>query len=135
MVSDDASTDETVEVLERFRDVAPFPVHIEVAPENLGYSSNFEKAVDLCTGDLIFLCDQDDVWYPPKLATIEGFFVRSPETLLVISDMDLADGDLNVSGRTQLAQYLGAGAATRALRRRMLHGLSILSAGSCPPVA
>ncbi|MEO6630423.1 MAG: glycosyltransferase, partial [Mucilaginibacter sp.] len=35
--------------------------------ENLGFTGNFERAVKLCSGELIALCDQDDVWLPGKI--------------------------------------------------------------------
>ena len=34
---------------------------------NLGYRLNFKKAMELCSGDYIFLCDQDDIWLPNKV--------------------------------------------------------------------
>ncbi|MEJ1230392.1 MAG: hypothetical protein WDM88_06825 [Galbitalea sp.] len=30
----------------------------------LGVTRNFERAVAACVGDLIALCDHDDVWHP-----------------------------------------------------------------------
>lgn len=33
-----------------------------------GYIPNTQNAISLCTGEIIVLCDQDDVWFPDKLA-------------------------------------------------------------------
>src|SRR4051794_15860948 len=68
IVCDDRSTDETVAIVQKFADSAPFRVRLHVNEENLGSTKNFERAVSLCEGDLIALCDQDDVWLPEARA-------------------------------------------------------------------
>src|SRR4051812_29809463 len=67
VVSDDGSTDDTVDILEAFAETAPFPVRISVNRENLGFTRNFERAILGCGGDIIYICDQDDVWFPNKI--------------------------------------------------------------------
>lgn len=71
VIIDDASTDSTLAIARRFAASAPFPVVIEVNDANLGSTPTFERAIRLCRGDVIALCDQDDVWLPTKLARIE----------------------------------------------------------------
>ncbi|HIE59179.1 MAG TPA: glycosyltransferase, partial [Hydrogenothermaceae bacterium] len=61
VVCDDVSKDETVAILEAFQKVAPFEVQIIKNETNLGYTKNFEKALSLCSGDIVFFSDQDDV--------------------------------------------------------------------------
>ena len=58
---DDRSCDSTMEILQEFRERVSFPVHIHQNEENLGSTKNFEKAIKLCSGDIIALCDQADV--------------------------------------------------------------------------
>ena len=41
---------------------------------NLGVTKNFEKAISLCTGDIIFLCDQDDIWESDKVEKMSKSF-------------------------------------------------------------
>ncbi|HEY8781614.1 MAG TPA: glycosyltransferase family 2 protein [Mucilaginibacter sp.] len=66
IVVDDCSTDETYEVLSGY--AAKYPqFKIYKNEKNLGFAANFEKAVGLCTGALIALCDQDDLWRPQKI--------------------------------------------------------------------
>src|SRR5215207_2518174 len=67
VVCDDRSTDRTVPIVEDFAKRAPFRVELVINETNLGSTRNFEKAIGLCTGDIIFLADQDDVWLPEKL--------------------------------------------------------------------
>jgi glycosyltransferase involved in cell wall biosynthesis len=91
VVCDDGSTDETVEILERFARRAPFVVRLEINPKNLGSTKNFEKAISLCRGEIIALADQDDVWYPNKLDLMQSTFLGRPSVGVVFSDADVID--------------------------------------------
>ena len=62
IVCDDGSSDNTIKILEKFSLNAPFDVKIYQNESNLGFTKNFENALSKCTGDLIFLSDQDDIW-------------------------------------------------------------------------
>lgn len=99
IICDDVSSDDTVLIIKRFATSAPFPVRLEVNSQNLGSTNNFEKAISLCEGRLIALADQDDVWLPHKLETIEACFQRAPTVGLVFSDAELVDEDLRPLGR------------------------------------
>ncbi len=91
VVTDDGSTDETMALLADFARTAPFPVHVHANPARLGYAENFFRACSLCTGELIALCDQDDVWMEPKLATCAGYFT-DPDVTMVIHAAEIWDG-------------------------------------------
>ena len=109
VVCDDRSTDATIAVLEDFARTAPFAVRIEVNPENLGHERNFGKAIDLCTGNLIFLADQDDRWNADRHHRIEAEFAAHPTALLIVNDVMITDGELNPLGRTVMGQMKAAG--------------------------
>jgi glycosyltransferase involved in cell wall biosynthesis len=98
VVRDDASEDDTAAVVHDFAARAPFPVRFERNTERLGSTRNFDGAIAACTGDLIALADQDDVWRPDKLSTIERCFHDNPGVGLVFSDADLVDAALNPIG-------------------------------------
>ncbi len=71
VVCDDSSTDKhTREMVEAFARRAPFAVRLFVNKQNLGSKRSFELAIRRCRGEIIFLCDQDDVWREDKLAVI-----------------------------------------------------------------
>jgi glycosyltransferase involved in cell wall biosynthesis len=89
IVCDDQSTDRTLEQLRDFSGRAPFPVEIHVNPARLGSRRNFELAIGRCRGDVIALCDHDDLWKPSKLSRIEAAFRERPDRGLVISDAEL----------------------------------------------
>ncbi|WP_106916899.1 glycosyltransferase [Chryseobacterium aurantiacum] len=74
IICDDGSTDDTLKILSDYADRYPTIIKVYLNPENLGYVGNFEKAMNLCSGDLVFLCDQDDRWYSQKIETITEIF-------------------------------------------------------------
>jgi hypothetical protein len=98
VVRDDVSEDDTAVVVQAFAARAPFPVRFERNTDRLGSTRNFDGAIAACTGDLIALSDQDDVWRPDKLSTIEQCFRDNPGVGLVFSDADLVDAALNPIG-------------------------------------
>jgi len=91
VVCDDGSTDATLEILEDFQKESPFPVRIYRNEKNLGPTKNFEKAIRLCSGDIIALSDQDDVWLPEKLEILEKALKEHPEAGYVFSDALVVD--------------------------------------------
>jgi glycosyltransferase involved in cell wall biosynthesis len=91
VVCDDRSTDKTVQLLESFANVAPFPVRIHVNPVNLGSTANFERAMRLCAGTLIAFCDQDDVWHSTRLSECASALEDDPRLGLVFSNAQLID--------------------------------------------
>jgi glycosyltransferase involved in cell wall biosynthesis len=93
VVCDDGSSDASVEILREFAGRARFPVHIVSNERNLGSTKNFEKAISLCTGDFIALCDQDDQWLPHKLSRLSEVLAKDESMGGVFSDADLVDAD------------------------------------------
>ena len=91
VVCDDCSTDATRAILSEFSASAPFPVRLHFNEQNLGSTKNFERAIDHCLGDLIALCDQDDVWLPGKLVALEAEFDRAPNVGLIFTDAEVID--------------------------------------------
>lgn len=69
VVSDDSSSDDTVEIARQFARVAGFEVKVDAHSKLGNYNENFVRAIGQCTGDIVALCDQDDVWSQNKLAT------------------------------------------------------------------
>lgn len=94
VVRDDASTDATPALLGTLSQPARargIQVRYTRNPRNLGYVANFEAALRDATGDVVFLCDQDDAWHADKLAVMTHEFERRPELLLVCGDARRVD--------------------------------------------
>ncbi len=92
VVCDDCSLDDTVTILEGFAERAPFSVRIWANNPNIGSTKNFEKAISLCSGDIIFLSDQDDIWMTNKIEKVTNEFDRDDKVGMVFSDVELVDG-------------------------------------------
>ena len=99
VVSDDGSTDGTLDVLQQFAETAPFPVHIYRNERTLGYRDNFLKAAQLTSSPWIAFSDQDDVWLEGKLETVCHTIRETPGVTLVTHSADLVDADLSPTGR------------------------------------
>jgi glycosyltransferase involved in cell wall biosynthesis len=123
VVSDDASTDRSVELVREFARRAPFPVRLLLNAENLGCTKNFERAIKACTGDLIFISDWDDVWRSEKLRTIERAFRNSPNVGVVISDWQTVDENLRPAREVDESIFL------RRLRRNPWCSIGSLADG------
>jgi glycosyltransferase involved in cell wall biosynthesis len=135
IVSDDASTDGTMGIVERFASQAPFQVRADVNTEQLGYTKNFEKAILICNGEIIFLADQDDVWHPEKLRTQLALFDALPRVGAVFTDADLVDKRLMPKGQSlwesvgfdasQQKRFAGGEAFDLLLRRNVVTGTTM----------
>jgi len=84
VICDDASSDGSMRIVEDFAKNAPFVVRIFKNPKNLGYIKNFEKAIGLCSMDIIFLCDQDDYWESEKINKVLDVFDTEEEVGIVL---------------------------------------------------
>ncbi len=69
IICDDCSNDNTLEILERYAK-NDHRIKIYVNEKNLGFNKNFQKAIGLCEGVYIALCDQDDIWLPNHLKVL-----------------------------------------------------------------
>lgn len=93
IICDDASTDGTVAVIKQFSG----PVQLHINPVRLGVTKNFEKAISHCTGEIIFLCDQDDVWHRQKVETLLAR-LQLPGTALAFSNAAVVRENLSPAG-------------------------------------
>ncbi|WP_010203471.1 glycosyltransferase family 2 protein [Salinibacterium sp. PAMC 21357] len=110
VVSDDASKDDTIA---RTRAIAARYPAVELTVfENtppLGVTKNFEQAIRACSGSLIALSDQDDVWHQGRLALFVQEFAAHPAVALIHSDARLVDSEGSPLGHT-LSRALGVSA-------------------------
>jgi glycosyltransferase involved in cell wall biosynthesis len=93
VVCEDASSDATLNILETFKQLAPFEVRIYANDSNLGYVKNFEQAISRCNGEIILCSDQDDIWYRDRVERSVAVFRDNPDCGYVFSDAGLIDGD------------------------------------------
>jgi glycosyltransferase involved in cell wall biosynthesis len=92
IIVDDGSKDRTVQVV---KDTYGNRIKVYVNEKNLGVIKSFEKAISLATGDILFLCDQDDIWDDIKVEEVLGAFTQKHADL-VVHDAYVVDGELNI---------------------------------------
>lgn len=94
VIVDDCSTDGTVEMIHEYmRKYPQSNIRFFANETNLGYKKNFYKAMSLCEGDIIFLCDQDDIWKENKVDILTGLLESNSDMGLVSSSFIQIDGD------------------------------------------
>lgn len=96
VIFDDGSSDETAAIVENFAQGVSFPVKFFRNATNLGSTRNFEQAMQQCQGEIIALCDQDDLWAPEKLARLMAVLKAEPAIAGVFSNAHLIDDAGNV---------------------------------------
>ena len=100
VISDDCSTDRTIELIKKATTGAPFPVRIFRNARNLGMTRNFENAITQATGDIILPSDWDDYWMPDRIAATAAVFAEERDVVLVYCDAELTDNALRPNGTT-----------------------------------
>ncbi len=93
IVSDDYPGGKTRGVVQKFINRDKRIKYIE--GEGKGVVKNFENAMKASDGDIIFLCDQDDVWIPDKVNSVIKEFHSGAD--LVLHDASVTDGKLNIT--------------------------------------
>ena len=96
VICDDGSTDKTVQKANDFLKEHFQEYRIIENQQNLGFRKNFEKAIGITQGEIIFLCDQDDVWKKDKVEKMVEAFQVNNKCLMVFSDAELVDEKLNI---------------------------------------
>jgi len=99
IVCDDCSTDETIAILKEYALNHPGLFFIHQNEKNLRSVKNFEKAISLCTGDFIFLSDQDDIWVADKAADFLDYFEKHPKISVLASNGYCIDGKSEILER------------------------------------
>lgn len=100
IVSDDCSTDKTLEILKEYSRVYK-NIYVTINKGQHGVAGNFENALNVTEANYVILCDQDDVWNPHKLEVLyEGItkIENGDDNIpcVFFSDLEIVDDKLNV---------------------------------------
>jgi glycosyltransferase involved in cell wall biosynthesis len=88
VIVDDMSLDDTIAIIERLQDKR---IHIVRQDSNRGVIQTFGHALKEAKGEILFLCDQDDVWRSDKVAECLKIFMDRPDITMVISNVQIID--------------------------------------------
>lgn len=95
IICDDNSTDKTIQIIEKIQLNCPDKILLFKNKVTLGSNKNFEKAITICSGDYIFLSDQDDIWKSNKVENTINCFRENQSLEGVFSNADLIDDEGN----------------------------------------
>lgn len=101
IVSDDSSTDGTLEILDEFSRKFDNKVQI-YQNKNGGAKNNFFSMLKYVKHEYIMFCDQDDIWLSNKLSVMINIMMKTEQNLglctpiLVASDLKVVDSELNI---------------------------------------
>ncbi len=113
IICDDSRDDKTYKAIEST--IVQYPEIIKYLKNEtqLGVSKNFEKAVSLTNGDIIFLSDQDDVWKQDKISKLLSLLDDFPDCGGAFCNSELVNRDLIPLGVTHLELRGFAGDASK----------------------
>lgn len=99
VICDDGSSDDTWLILQQFKDACP-DINIQLTrnASTLKTIKNFEKAIRSCSGNFIFLCDQDDIWEPDKIERMV-YFAKKTKALFLFTNGNLIDENNHLLNR------------------------------------
>lgn len=106
IISDDCSTDTTVEIIQNF--IHKYKLkswRLYKNKVNKGWERNFKEILQLAIGDIIFPCDQDDVWNSNKLEIMSGIMQNNEKILLLVSDYKIFYNDRQVASIAPPLRY------------------------------
>ncbi len=132
IIVDDASTDNSAEVIAKFTQVAN--VKSILKEKNQGQLSSFNEGFLAATGDIIFFLDADDIYEPQYLETALSFYNRRSECDFVFCaykkfgaveetfQRDAVDLDLGYSVIRTLysGEWIGSITSTLSIRREIV---------------
>lgn len=95
ILCDDGSTDRTVDIATEFIKSNKLGEKWKLYrnPQNLGYPANYYHAMELCTGDIVFLSDQDDIWHEVKIERMSRVFEDRTDIKTLCCKFALIDAD------------------------------------------
>jgi glycosyltransferase involved in cell wall biosynthesis len=92
---DDCSADATVSVIQSFITYHGLESQwkLIIGEVNRGYPISFYHAMSLCSGDIVFLSDQDDIWNIRKIEEMYKLFEQYPHSNLISCKFGLINNE------------------------------------------
>ncbi|HFI0131863.1 TPA: glycosyltransferase [Streptococcus suis] len=87
IIRDDCSTDGTFELIKDYISRHSLSNWTVLRNEiNLGWKINFSELIKMANGEIIFLCDQDDIWELDKIEKMSSIMDNNPQIQLLASN-------------------------------------------------
>lgn len=101
IVCDDCSIDDSSEILKEYA-AQDSRIKVYINEQNLGFNNNFQKAISICKGEYIALCDQDDIWLPHHIEVLKDLLYSG--ALLAAGGTKFIDSEGNILSDRTMAQ-------------------------------
>ena len=108
VVSDNASTDKSVQVVQSFSDPR---ITLRVNACNIGFAGNLDRAARMATGDYLILLSSDDLLLPTALATYSQILERvgADQNCVLSAAVNVVDAEDRECGRLGFPEYVWDG--------------------------
>ncbi|MBU0686405.1 MAG: glycosyltransferase [Candidatus Margulisbacteria bacterium] len=116
----DESPDNVGEIVKKYIADHPGVKFIYIEQKNKGLGGARNSALKQASGDIIAILDQDDIWYPEKLARVAKIYREHPEISITTHNLhDLRDG--------KIVGVLKNGPGAADMQRALLYSGNLLS--------
>ena len=109
IICDDHSSDHTIDICKQILNQYDIFYQIKINNPSLRIMKNFQQCFSLCSGDIIFSCDQDDIWDERKVEIILNEFKNNPEIKMIATNAVLIDKNgekMNLSLRESIGFHV-----------------------------
>ncbi|XYD07398.1 glycosyltransferase [Methylobacterium sp. NMS12] len=107
IVSDDASTDDTLKIVRKFATESAVEFKIVENSPALGFRDNFLRASLLARGSLVAFCDQDDIWDTRKIELCSRYLGDRSVSLIAHTAISVDTNDCVIGAFRQGIQRSG----------------------------
>lgn len=122
IICDDGSQDNTISIAKEVLSTSDILSKVVVNQINLGVTKNFEKALELSSGDIIFLSDQDDLWEYDKVMEHIEIYNNNQNINLVFSNAEVFNEN-GVMSATLWEQFNFAGKKKKVFNQSQLRSI------------
>ena len=93
IIVDDASTDTSREIIQRYHQHHPNVIYPIFNTRNCGQGRSFTSAVSAAKGHIVCFLDSDDYWFDDKLSRVNEIFSKQPKVSIVQHNLQISIND------------------------------------------
>jgi len=102
LIGDDSDDDASFQAIESVRRHYSGNFRYIKNKTRLGFLRNFINLANQASGDIVFFCDQDDIWQPEKIASLSEVLEHDPSARIAVCNSEMMDADGKSFNETQL---------------------------------